>query len=186
MPVTTLAKPSSPLFNEDHTILTRQDAKPQDLGSALGDLLDLLKSLSGLLNAEFFGDVEITVHGLADLLAPPAANQTRALISRAGGLLDELSPLIDTILDIDLDGLVKSLGGLLTPDTIKTVAALLKRVDGLLSQEFINLVKGLIEDVAPVSQVIVSQKKSAKLTFLQLISAVSEFITALISALIGG
>ena len=167
-PITTLAKPSSPLFTEDSPLISRQDAKPQDLGSALGDLIDLVKSLSGLLNPEFFNDVEITVHGLADLLAPPAANQTRALIGRVDGLLDELNPLIDTILDIDLEGLVKSLTGLLTPDTIKSVGALLKRLDGLLSQEFINLVKGLIEDVAP------------------LISAVSEFITALISALIGG
>lgn len=183
MPVATIASiETAPTM--DSPVLARAeshlDKKQLDLGGAVGELLDLVSSLKGLLNDEFFDDVQITVHGLADLLAAPFPNTTRNLLFTASGLLEDLSPLFDiikevnfkdlfdTIGSIDIGGLLDAVTSLLTPDTIKTLGSLLKRADMLLSPDFIKQTKGLIADAAP------------------LVAAVSEFVTALISALLGG
>lgn len=169
-----------------HPLMTRDESgvlPRADLTTALGDLVDLLKSISGLLNEEFFDDVQIVVHGLADLLADPFANQTRSIVDRAGTLLDEVDPLLDTILGLDLDGIIGavsklltsdniskisklldtvlgldlegllgSVSKLLTPATIDSIAGLLTKANKLLTNTFIDQTKGLIADVAPVSQ----------------------------------
>ncbi|KAI0596898.1 hypothetical protein F4775DRAFT_593816 [Biscogniauxia sp. FL1348] len=168
MPVAAL---TSPQRDTHHPLLARDELNlgpRQDLTTALGDLVDLLKSLSGILTPEFFDDTQITVHGLADLLADPFANQTRGLVSFAVDTVDQVKPLLDTILDLDLEGLVNSVSKLLTPDNIDTIGTLLGKANTLLTDDFIKQTQSLISDAAP------------------LISAVSEFVTALISALLGG
>lgn len=154
-PVTTVAASSRQADNIASPLLTRDDlslhARQNDLTSALGDLVDLLKSISGLLNPEFFDDVQTTVTGLGDLLADPFANQTRSIISQAGGLLDDLNPVLGIIGELDIEGLLDSVQDLLKPETIKLIGGLLTKADTLLTDDFIKDTKGLISDVAPVS-----------------------------------
>lgn len=139
---------ASPLMARDDLSL---QARQNDLTSALGDLVDLLKSISGLLNPEFFDDVQTTVSGLGDLLADPFANQTRSIISQAGGLLDDLNPVLGIIGELDIEGLLDSVQDLLKPETIKLIGGLLTKADTLLTDDFIKQTKGLIADTAPVS-----------------------------------
>jgi hypothetical protein len=201
VPATTVLGASSEA-RFSHPLLAREEsslAPRADLTTALSDLVDLLKSISGLLNEQFFDDVKITVTGLADLLAAPFANETRTIVSKAGSLLEEIDPLldtisdldlkgligavskllttdninkisklIDTVLDLDINGLVTSVSKLLTPATIDIISGLLTKANSLLTTTFISQIKELIGDVTP------------------LVSAVSEFVTALISALLGG
>ncbi|KAI1496522.1 hypothetical protein F5X99DRAFT_424517 [Biscogniauxia marginata] len=168
MPVAAL---NGPHKDTENPLLTRDElglGPRQDLTTALGDLVDLLKSLSGILTPEFFDDTQITVHGLADLLVDPFANQTRGLVGFAVDTVDQIKPLLSTILDLDLEGLVNSVSKLLTPNNIDTIGNLLGKANTLLTDDFIKQTQGLISDAAP------------------LISAISEFVTALISALLRG
>ncbi|KAH7368413.1 hypothetical protein B0T11DRAFT_349941 [Plectosphaerella cucumerina] len=161
----------------------------QNLGDALGGLTDLLASLRRFLSPDFLDDTHSVVTGLAGLLAPPFVNQTRGLINEAGGLLEgigplldgvgpllegigplleEIGPLLSQIGELDLGGLVSAVSGLLTPETIKTIGDLLNNASRLLTREFVDQISQLIADVAP------------------LVSAVAQFVTALITALLGG
>ncbi|KAI1847928.1 hypothetical protein JX265_001937 [Neoarthrinium moseri] len=206
IPVAAVAKPSAEasfdsLLTRDEfaqfaklALAPRQDIP--DLGDALKNLLDLLKELQSFLNPAFFGDVRTVVTGLADLLEAPFANTTRGIVFTAadalgkvdlvglldqisplldslgkldiGGLIDKLSPLLDSLGKIDIAGLVDAATGLLTPDNIKIIGNLLGGANSLLTKDFIDQTKQLIADAQP------------------LVSAVSQFITALITALLGG
>lgn len=123
-----------------------------NIGEQLSDLVELLGSITDLLNPGFFEDVQTTVTGLGDLLAEPFPSQTRSIISEAGGLLESLSPVLDIITEIDIGGVVDSVSGLLTPGTINMLSGLLSKANSLLTTEFIDQTKGLIADVAPVSR----------------------------------
>ena len=137
----------------------------QNLNDALGGLTDLLASLRRFLSADFLNDTHSVVTELSNLLAPPFVNQTRGLISEAGGLLGGLAPLLDSIEpllseigplleqlgELDLAGIIGAVSGLLTPETVRQIAALLNNASRLLTREFVDQIVGLIADVAPVS-----------------------------------
>ncbi|KAH8881397.1 hypothetical protein GQ53DRAFT_773351 [Thozetella sp. PMI_491] len=156
------------LESRDMALMPRSElAARQDLTSALGNLGDLLASLKQFLNAEFLNDTHAVVTNLADLLADPFVKETRSIIDSAGGLLSSLSPVIDALGKIDIGGLVSSLSSLLTTDSINGLKTLLANAELLLTKDFANQTRDLIAQVAP------------------LVSAVSQFITALIGALLG-
>lgn len=164
----------------------------QDITTDLSKLLDLIGSLGEFLTPAFLNDTYSVVVNLADLLADPFVSDTRGIITQASGLLTSLTPLLDEITSIDLGGIVTSISPLLTSDSINGISTLLTNAENLLTANFVTELTTLINAVAPVncffSLCPLTRQRFFKSTDhnFQLVSAVASFITALLSALLGG
>ncbi|KAH8668542.1 hypothetical protein BX600DRAFT_538512 [Xylariales sp. PMI_506] len=152
-------------------------APRQDDSSILSEILNLFNELKDFLDPTFLDNVQITINGLATILADPLPNNTRSLILSAedalsgvdiGSLLSDVGPLVSSLSKIDLSSLVSAVSGLLTTGNVQILQNLLTNANNLLTTNFVNETTTLINDVAP------------------LVDAVSQFVTALISALLGG
>jgi hypothetical protein len=127
-----------------HMLDARQTSSLTGLLSAL---TGSIAGIEQLLSASSLNNIEAVVTDLADLLAPPTGNQTKALIGTVSDLLG--SSAVSGLLT-ELPTLLGSVSGLLTPALITNVTDILGNAHDLLSAEFVSQTKGLINDVAPV------------------------------------
>ena len=100
------------------------------LTGALGDVKDLFKALGDLLSPEFLQAFHDAMVYLAATLKPPAPNQVRNLLAKAGPLLDlvgelNLKDLVKEIQGVDIAGIVSKVLKLLTDDNLKNINGLL-------------------------------------------------------------
>ncbi|CAH0040791.1 unnamed protein product [Clonostachys solani] len=166
-----------PRDNSTNSAITAQ----VELTSILGELLDLIDSIGKLLTPGFFDDVNSSITNLADLLAPPFANNTRTIVGRAGTLLDDIQPLIDQFKDLDLNSLIQLIAPivfklsslldnaskLLTTDVVNRLITLITKLSDLLTADLLSDISTLITQLAPLVDVVV------------------QLITAIISIIIG-
>jgi hypothetical protein len=152
LPLMVLAGPApspvdDPVLAElTHMIEARQTSS---LTSLLSALTGSIAGIEQLLSASSLNNIEAVVTDLADLLAAPTGNQTKSLIGTVSDLLG--STAVSGLLS-ELPTLLSSVSGLLTPQLITNVTDILGNAHDLLTAEFVSETKGLISDIAPVSQ----------------------------------
>ncbi|KXJ87092.1 hypothetical protein Micbo1qcDRAFT_179343 [Microdochium bolleyi] len=139
-----------------------------DLVTLVPDLIPLLRTVTAFLagRPSFLEDLATAIIGLGQILAAPFPAQTRGLINTATDLLGGLSPLLQFVAQIDFARITTSLKGLFDPDFIEGAVRMIKEVSGVITTEFVTQIVQIVRDIAP------------------LISAMSEFLTALIASLI--
>jgi len=147
-------------FNE----LVDRQISSSNLTDFLGELTASLGAIKTLLSSQSLDNIENVVTDLSTLFAAPTTNQTKALIGTASDLLggDTVSNLLQS-----LPGLLNSVGGLLTPALFTNITDIVGGAHDLLTPTFVSETKELINDVAP------------------LVAAISQVISALLSAVIG-
>lgn len=182
LPSMIIASPATGSAGPSDLVLRELLERQTDLSSLLGQLTSSLKGIQDLLSADSLANIKEVVTDLADLLKAPTTNQTKALIGTASDLLggDSVGKLIDS-----LPTLLDSIGGLVTPALITNVTDLIGNAHELLTPTLVSQAKGLINDIAPVSYLIMLFKLMISNT-LQLVSAISQVISTLLSAVLGG
>jgi hypothetical protein len=168
----------SPEIAQINQLLERQTTS---LTTILSDLTSSLGAIEQLLSAQSLNNIEAVVTDLSTLFADPTTNQTKALINTASGLLD--SPAVGNLIQ-QLPNLLGSVSGLLTPDLITNLTDILGAAHILLTPQFATETTGLINDVAPVSLPL-RLKGSNRANSTQLVSAISQVISTLLSAVLG-
>ncbi|PSN63659.1 hypothetical protein BS50DRAFT_637038 [Corynespora cassiicola Philippines] len=179
-----LPVPASPVQRSpDKALLAprqEESSAPAGLGDLLGNILPALRAVGTLLNAETIENIKTTIDGLAELLGGGRAGRTGSLLDQVGGLLNEdlinslneILPSVGQLLTTDninvISSLLSSAGGLLSEENIGKIESLVTNANSLLTENFVRQTVGLINDVAP------------------LVSAISQIITTLIQAVLGG
>jgi hypothetical protein len=168
----------SPEIAQINQILERQTTS---LTTILSDLTSSLGAIEQLLSAQSLNNIEAVVTDLSTLLSAPTTNQTKALLGTASDLLD--SPAVSSLIS-QLPNLLGSVSGLLTPALITNLTDILGAAHILLTPQFATETAGLINDVAPVSLQL-RPKGLNRANSSQLVSAISQVISTLLSAVLG-
>jgi hypothetical protein len=169
IPRAPVALPDSEVYDLLSRDLIARQLDLSNLTSLLGSLSGTITGVEQLLSSNSLNNIESVVNNLAYLLAEPTTNQTKSLIDTASNLLS--------------GSLFSQVEALLTPQTVTDIGNLLTNANNLLTPTFVNETVTLIGDVAPVSDELMIRNQMVNT--IQLVSAVTQIISVLISSILG-
>jgi len=167
---------SLPFFVFPAFVLANPRAAPYPLPAPMPDLahtpvlIERQLDLSNLTG--FLGSLTGSIQAIESLLSPTSIENIEVVVDGlslvlGNGTAQELKTLLNTVGGLVTPSFISSVGSLLTPALITNVTDILGNAHDLLTPTFVSETKELIGDVAP------------------LVSAISQVISVLLSAVLG-